>query len=559
MESKQGDSMNLAHRESLELLEIVHQICKENDIKYTLSAASLIAYENNMDFEQCVPIIYISLFYREYKELESHLKSFVEHNKEFSYHNYYNTEQMDGFESWFVKEPKIVLSEGKKKESFYYGTRLVITPLFYVGDTEEEWDKAYSLFKDTTCTMNARAVLTGKPLKSYIKLTPKRRISNYYIKKRGVYTYERCIKEYGDKLPSKYVVLPFVVGRNDRNINSVPWIVNENSKKITQDIWRDVEEITLYGVQCYCVKNREICLCCYPDHYVKNTLDKNKSHLALNGNTYLWRVQQIQVELLKEFDRICREHGINYNISFGTLLGAVRHKGFIPWDDDIDVTLCSEDFDRLDEIMKKELDDEKYYFRCPANEENNHLIFKHLERKGTIYTKPGRNKLTQEIGVFIDVFPMYPSAHFMLSDWIHAKICRYWRTALWATIGADSEKDEKKRKKYKKMAKPGNKVCYERFVRAANFFKNSKYLKFWIAMDRNPYKVPLVRASNYVDTIDMEFEGYKFMAPRNYEEILDYCFGKDWRKYPSLRGRVASHKAIMEIGDLYLNESEGKS
>ena len=153
MESKRGDNMNLAHRESLELLEIVHQICKENNIKYTLSAASLIAYENNMDYEQCVPIIYISLFYREYMELEKHLESFVEHNKEFSYHNYYNTEQMDGFESWFVKEPKIALPEGKKKESFYYGTRLVITPLFYAGDTEEEWDKAYSLFKDTTYTL----------------------------------------------------------------------------------------------------------------------------------------------------------------------------------------------------------------------------------------------------------------------------------------------------------------------------------------------------------------------------------------------------------------------
>ena len=77
-------------------------------------------------------------------------------------------------------------------------------------------------------------------------------------------------------------------------------------------------------------------------------------------------------------------------------------------------------------------------------------------------------------------------------------------------------------------------------------------------MDRNPYKVPLVRVSNYTDTIDLEFEGYKFMAPKNYKEILNYCFGEDWNKYPNLRERLASHKAIMEIGDLYLNESVGK-
>ena len=550
--------MNLAHIESLELLKIVHEICKKNNIKYTISSGSLIAYEHKMDFEQCVPIIYIALFYPEYEKLGIYLKQYTENNSDYSYHDFYNTEQMDGFESWFVKESKIIFPEKKKKDSFYYGTRLVITPLFFAGDAEEDWNKAYLLFKDTTCTMNARAVLTGKPIKSYIKLTSKRRISNFYIKKREMYSYEKCIGEYGNKLPSRYVVFPFVIGRDERNPNSLPWIVNENSKYITYNIWDDVEEITLDDVQCYCVKNRKIAMSCFPQYYINSILDKNKSHLALNGNTYLWRVQQIQVEMLKEFDRICRKYNIKYNISFGTLLGAVRHGGFIPWDDDIDVTLRSEDFDKLDEIMKKELDDKKYYFRCPANEENNHLIFKHIERKGTVYTKPGRNKLNQEIGVFIDIFPMYPSAHFFLIDWFHAKICRYWRTALWATIGADSEKNEKKREKYKRMAKPGNKVCYERFVYAASFFKNKKHLKFWIAMDRNPYKVSLVRASNYTDTIDLEFEGYKFMAPKNYEEVLEYCFGKDWSKYPSLRGRIASHKAIMEIGNLYLNESEGK-
>ena len=208
--------------------------------------------------------------------------------------------------------------------------------------------------------------------------------------------------------------------------------------------------------------------------------------------------------------------------------------------------------------MKRELDPEKYYFRCPANEEHNHLIFKHLERKGTVYTKPGRDKLEKQIGVFIDIFPMYPSAHWKVADLIHAKICRYWRTALWATVGADTEPDPKKREYYKRISKPGNRICYERFVRAASFFKNKKYLKFWIAMDRNPYKVPLVRMSNYTDCMEIEFEGGKFLAPRDYESVLDYCFGHDWSMYPSTRGRIPAHNAIMEIGDLYLKESEGE-
>ena len=70
-------------------------------------------------------------------------------------------------------------------------------------------------------------------------------------------------------------------------------------------------------------------------------------------------------------------------------------------------------------------------------------------------------------------------------------------------------------------------------------------------MDRNPYKVPLVKMSNYTDVIEVEFEGRRFYAPREYEAVLDYCFGRDWDKYPSTTGRLPLHNAIMEIGDLY--------
>lgn len=549
--------MNTAHYESLELLKIVHGICVDNNIKYTIAADSLIEYKNKMEFGDCIPIIYIALMYKDCELLCNLLQQYCENHIGYSFHDYKNTEQFDTFERWFIKESKINFSKTKIKDSFYYGTRLIITPLFYVGNTENEWNRAYKFFKDTIYTINARHVLKGKPLKSFVKLTPKRRLQNHYIKLRGKYSVQQAVSNFGESNYTQYVIYPHVVDRNEKDINSVVSIVGENSKDVLSQDWNDVEIVIFSGVECYCIKNIDKVIACFPDYKINETLSKNKSQLALNGNTYLWRVQQIQIELLKEFDRICRKYNIKYNISFGTLLGAIRHGGFIPWDDDIDVTLMSDDFERLDEIMKKELDSEKYYFRCPNNEENNHLIFKHLERKGTVYTKPGRNKLNRQIGVFIDIFPMYPSAHFCISDWFHAKMCRYWRTALWATVGADSEKDDKLRQKYKKMARPGNKVCYDNFVKTANKYKNKKYLKFWIAMDRNPYKTPLVKVVNYTDAIEVEFEGYKFMAPGNYEQVLDYCFGHDWKMYPSVRGRMPAHSAIMEIGDLYKKESEG--
>ena len=78
-------------------------------------------------------------------------------------------------------------------------------------------------------------------------------------------------------------------------------------------------------------------------------------------------VKQVQLEILAYVDEICREYNINYSLAYGTMLGAVRHKGFIPWDDDIDIILMRSEYQKLLNILYDKKND-KYQVYSPKDE-----------------------------------------------------------------------------------------------------------------------------------------------------------------------------------------------
>ena len=116
-------------------------------------------------------------------------------------------------------------------------------------------------------------------------------------------------------------------------------------------------------------------------------------------------VQLIELELLKETDRICRKYNIHYSIVGGTMLGAVRHQGFIPWDDDVDVGFLRPDYEKFREYLEKELDHERFYFQDHRNTPGYRWGYGKLRRRNTEYVRLGQDHLPYGQGVFIDLFP----------------------------------------------------------------------------------------------------------------------------------------------------------
>lgn len=116
------------------------------------------------------------------------------------------------------------------------------------------------------------------------------------------------------------------------------------------------------------------------------------------------KVWAVELELLEQFQKVCQKHNLRYYAIGGTLLGAVRHKGFIPWDDDIDVGMPREDYDRFLQLCEKELE-HPYRLVTPMNDDcyRAHAQIRHCETTGYPLID---ERLSCNKGIFIDIFPL---------------------------------------------------------------------------------------------------------------------------------------------------------
>ena len=115
--------------------------------------------------------------------------------------------------------------------------------------------------------------------------------------------------------------------------------------------------------------------------------------------------QALLLEMLKDFDAVCRRHHISYQLFAGTALGAVRHHGFIPWDDDVDVILMRSEYDRLFAEAAGDFDPERYYVQR-ENSAHWPMQFSKLRRNHTacIEKYHPKDPLVHQ-GVYLDIFP----------------------------------------------------------------------------------------------------------------------------------------------------------
>ena len=119
---------------------------------------------------------------------------------------------------------------------------------------------------------------------------------------------------------------------------------------------------------------------------------------------YVDKLRKAQIEILDEIVRICKKNNIKYFLNYGTLIGAIRHQGYIPWDDDIDIGMTRIDYDKFTIMASKELSDR--FELCNYKNEANHLQnFMKIRLKNTMMVEAYNEDKIKDQGIWVDIFP----------------------------------------------------------------------------------------------------------------------------------------------------------
>lgn len=246
--------------------------------------------------------------------------------------------------------------------------------------------------------------------------------------------------------------------------------------------------------------------------------------ITLDDRT-LRNLQLTELELLKEADRICRKNHIRYAIIAGTMLGAVRHGGFIPWDDDADIGMLREEYEKFRTACETDLDHERFYFQDHRNTPGYRWGYGKLRMKDTLFLREHQEHMPYEQGVFIDIFPLDQVPENRILRTLKHFECFCVRKLLWARVGKTADKNGFMRFVYQVMDRiPERTVLnyYETMIRRAAELDSSMVR---ILMFPPPNREYMYLKKWYTETAPIEFERVAFAGVADADGYLSFKFG----------------------------------
>ena len=237
----------------------------------------------------------------------------------------------------------------------------------------------------------------------------------------------------------------------------------------------------------------------------------------------LRQIQKTELEILKEIDRVCRENGIRYSLAWGTMLGAVRHRGFIPWDDDADVYMLESDLNTL----MKQLNKQDFFFQSNVTDPESPYTFYKIRKNRTVMSEELTKCLNMHQGVWVDVFTPFPAGNREWKRKTQYKLSQIWHSYRCRYINMHG-----KRKKIRAvfMCSMPLKVnrAIDRLLHELIYLLGDNNSDEYFFADDGKYETAFVPKHFFRDFTEYEFEGTKLFGIKDYDEYLTYCYGSDY-------------------------------
>ena len=263
----------------------------------------------------------------------------------------------------------------------------------------------------------------------------------------------------------------------------------------------------------------------------------------------LRKVQLTQLEIAKEIRRVCEENDIRYFLACGTFLGAVRHKGFIPWDDDMDIGMLRSDYEKFCRIAPQKLRPQ-YCLQTWYTDPNYSLPFGKVVKRGTVYLESKKSRRLQENGFYVDIFPYdYAPEELVQRDSYASRLLSIYRVKLMKS--GYKPWMEEDRIVWKKR------IGYLYYQLQALFSSQKELAKGYDALAVSIHSSPLMveqsalRKPYYFDSAmfehfaDYTFEGETFKGLKDYDAYLKVLYN-DYMQLPPEDQRENRHQ-IVEI------------
>ena len=261
-------------------------------------------------------------------------------------------------------------------------------------------------------------------------------------------------------------------------------------------------------------------------------------------NNDMERLHSTLVEILDYIVSVCESNGLRYFLIYGSALGAYRHQGFIPWDDDLDIGLPRDDYEKFLAIMKNNPSD-LYQIQNDTTEEKYYLTFSKVRKQGTLFMESIAEGMYRDNGIFVDVFPLdYLADKSSVKHRIKEYVITYLNHAL--RYAGYKNAYDKKCSKVRHVVE--HIICFPAFVLSKKWLTNiikrlnkgkckeadAKYLVEYCDL-RYRWAQPI---EYYFPAKKMMFCGKEYNVPGQIEKYLSASYGEDYMQLPPEEDRV---------------------